>query len=73
MTTEATEPSGELSAPAKPVPVPDDESRPFFDGALEGKLMLRRCRSCGTFMWPVGGVIATPLRPRCVECFAGEL
>ena len=73
MTTEATEPSGELSAPAKPVPVPDDESRPFFDGALEGKLMLRRCRACGTFMWPVGGVIATPLRPRCVECFSGDL
>ena len=35
--------------------------------------MLRRCRSCGTFMWPVGGIIGTPLRPRCVECFSGEL
>ena len=34
MTTEVTEPT-RVSAPAKPVPVPDEESRPFFDGALE--------------------------------------
>ena len=33
--------------PAKPVPVPDEESRPFFEGALAGKLMIRRCRACG--------------------------
>jgi uncharacterized protein len=60
------------AAPAKPLPVIDDASRPFFEGALQGKLMLRRCRACGTFMWPVGG-IRTPLRPRCVECFSGDL
>ena len=59
-------------AAAKPLPVVDDASRPFFEGALEGRLMLRRCRACGTFMWPVGG-IRTPLRPRCVECFSGDL
>lgn len=57
---------------AKPVPVIDDASRPFFEGALRGLLMLRRCRVCGTFMWPVGG-IRTPLRPRCVSCFSGDL
>src|SRR5579859_924168 len=58
--------------PAKPIPVVDEASRPFFDGALQGLLMWRRCCSCGTFMWPVAG-IRTPLRPRCVECFSGDL
>jgi uncharacterized OB-fold protein len=50
---------------ARPVPVPDEASRPFFEGAARGELVLQRCRSCGAFMWPV--------KPRCVECFAGEL
>src|SRR4051812_19454632 len=49
----------------RPVPVPDEASAPFFAGAARGELVLQRCRSCGAFMWPV--------RPRCVECFSGEL
>jgi uncharacterized OB-fold protein len=72
MTATDTEPEGVQPAPAKPVPVPDEASRPFFEGALEGRLMLRHCRVCGAYMWPVGG-IGTPLRPRCVECFSGDL
>ncbi len=56
----------------KPVPVVDEPSRPFFDGARDGLLMLRRCRDCGTFMWPVAGMRA-PLRPRCVGCFSDDL
>ncbi len=27
--------------------------------------MFQRCGSCGAFMWPV--------KPRCVECFSGEV
>ena len=73
MTASATEPEGVVEAvPAKPVPVPDEASLPFFEGALEGELMLRRCRACGTFMSPTGG-LGVPLRPRCVRCFAGQL
>jgi len=49
----------------RPVPVPDEASAPFFEGAARGELMLQRCRSCGAFMWPV--------RARCIECFAGDL
>jgi uncharacterized protein len=67
MMTSATD-----APPAKPLPVVDDASRPFFEGALQGRLMLRRCQACGTYMWPVGG-IRTPLRPRCVQCFSGDL
>ncbi len=69
---DSSEVEARAPAPAKPVPIVDDASRPFFDGALEGRLILRRCRACGTYMWPVGG-IRTPLRPRCVECFSGDL
>jgi uncharacterized OB-fold protein len=59
-------------APAKPVPVPDEASAPFFDGALEGRLMLLCCPACGTFMSPTG-YLRVPKRPRCVECFSGGL
>jgi uncharacterized OB-fold protein len=57
---------------SKPIPVPDEASRPFFTAARRGVLLLRRCRACGTFMSPTGG-IGTPLRPRCVSCFSAEL
>jgi uncharacterized protein len=59
MPPEATEQS------QRPVPVPDEASAPFFEGAARGELMLQRCRSCGAFMWPV--------RARCVECFSGDV
>ena len=49
----------------RPVPVPDEASAPFFQGAARGELVLQRCRSCGAFMWPV--------KPRCVECFSAEV
>ena len=57
---------------SKPIPVPDAASTPFFAGALEGKLMLLRCRTCATFMSPTA-YLGVPLRPRCLHCFAREL
>ena len=64
--------AGLIETPSKPVPVPDEASRPFFDGARRGVLLLRRCGDCGTFMSPTGG-LGTPLRPRCVGCFSADL
>jgi uncharacterized OB-fold protein len=61
-----------LTQKPKPVPIPDEESRPFFAAASQGVLLLRRCEDCGTFMAPTGG-IGTPLRPRCVQCFSAAL
>jgi uncharacterized protein len=58
--------------PAKPIPIPDETSAPFFDGALRGELMLQRCTACGTFMSPIA-YIGVPLRVRCVTCFSGDL
>jgi uncharacterized protein len=50
---------------AKPVPVPDEISAPFFDGARDGKLMLQHCTACSQWSFPV--------RERCPHCFAAEL
>jgi len=49
----------------KPVPVPDEISAPFFDGARQGKLMLQCCAACGRWSFPV--------RERCPHCFAARL
>ena len=52
-------------APTKPIPVPDNVSAPFYDGARDGKLMLQHCDACGGWSFPV--------RERCPHCFAGNL
>jgi uncharacterized OB-fold protein len=49
----------------KPIPVPDDISAPFFNGARDGKLMLQRCSACDGWSFPV--------RERCPHCFAAKL
>ena len=61
-----------IASAAKPVPVRDEASAPYFDGALRGELMLLRCRACATFMSPTA-YIRVPRRPRCVACFSGQL
>ena len=37
---------------ARPVPVPDDRSRPYWDAAAEHVLAMARCSRCGTFAMP---------------------
>ena len=49
----------------KPIPVPDEISAPFFDGARDGRLMLQHCAACDGWSFPV--------RERCPHCFAGSL
>lgn len=49
----------------KPIPVPDDVSAPFYDGARAGKLMLQHCQACDGWSFPV--------RERCPHCFAAPL
>jgi uncharacterized OB-fold protein len=41
-----------VDAPQKPVPQPDNLSRPFFEGALRGELMIQRCDACAAFLAP---------------------
>jgi uncharacterized OB-fold protein len=49
----------------KPVPVPDELTAPFFDGARDGRLMLQHCTACNEWSFPV--------RERCPHCFAAKL
>jgi uncharacterized OB-fold protein len=35
----------------KPIPQPDPNSAPFWEGAREGKLMLPRCTNCNRVHW----------------------
>lgn len=49
----------------KPIPVPDEASRPFFLGAKEHRLMLQQCRVCGSAHWPV--------KSRCPACLSPDI
>ena len=49
----------------KPIPVPDAESAPFFDGAKQSKLMMQRCTDCHAWHFPV--------RMLCDECLSKNL
>jgi uncharacterized OB-fold protein len=49
----------------RPIPVPDEISAPFFDGARLGRLMLQHCPACDRWSFPV--------RERCPHCLASGL
>ena len=36
----------------KPLPEADEASKPFWDAAMDGKLLLMRCSDCGTTRLP---------------------
>ncbi len=48
----------------KPLPLPDETSRPFWDGAMDGQLMLMKCNDCGQFRFPA--------RPHCDNCLSSD-
>src|SRR5919201_949243 len=46
------------------LPVPDQETAPYWDAAAEGKLLIKGCRSCGRpFFYP---------RAYCPRCWSGD-
>jgi uncharacterized OB-fold protein len=47
-----------------PLPQPDLDTQPFWDGCQEGKFLVPRCRACGATRWPPG--------PMCPECQSVE-
>jgi hypothetical protein len=49
----------------KPVPLPDELSRPFWDAAKERRLVIQRCSSCGHYNHPP--------RRFCDACLAQDL
>ena len=48
----------------KPGPLPDALTRPYWDAAAEGRLLVQRCEACGEHQWYP--------RAHCVACGAGE-
>jgi uncharacterized protein len=57
MSTAATTP--------KPMPEPDEYSRPYFEAGARGVLLLRRCEACGTWLGPEAML--------CTECLSESL
>jgi len=54
-----------LESNVRPILTPNAASAPFFDGAAAGRLMLRRCRACGTWH--------APQALFCMECLSAEI
>ncbi len=48
----------------KPVPRASAESRPFWDGVQERKLLLQHCRSCGNYWFPPSALCRHCLSPQ---------
>lgn len=40
----------------KPVPIPDRDSAPFWEGMRAGEVRLQRCTACGTWRWPARAI-----------------
>jgi uncharacterized OB-fold protein len=54
-------------SPAEPValppkPVPDPDTRAYWDGVAERRLLVQRCAECGDWIWQ-----PRPICPRCHE------
>ena len=52
-------------APEKLLPLPDEASAPFWEGATHDRLMLMRCAHCGAWRLPA--------RAHCDECLADQV
>jgi uncharacterized OB-fold protein len=54
-----------LSTARYDLPLPDDETRPYWDAARGGKLLIKRCNACNEpFFYP---------RPFCPRCWSDDV
>ncbi len=42
--------------PSRPLPVPDRDSLPFWEGVRAGELRVQRCLGCGALRWPARAI-----------------
>jgi uncharacterized OB-fold protein len=49
---------------AKPLPIPNEDTKPFWEGCAREELRLQRCRACGAYRHPPS--------PRCPACLSGD-
>ena len=40
----------------RPIPVPNEWTKPFWDATAEGRLLLKRCDACQSFIWYPRGI-----------------
>ena len=45
-----------MSGAAKPLPTPDRDSAPFWEGVAAGELRLQRCSACAAWRWPARAI-----------------
>jgi uncharacterized protein len=57
--------SSDWSGVTRPIPVPNEWTKPFWDAAKRGVLELQRCQTCGHFQHPP--------YPTCVKCIGTDL
>ena len=55
----------EWSQVTRPIPVPNEWTKPFWEAAKRGVLELQRCQSCGHFQHPP--------YPTCTQCVSTDL
>ena len=48
----------------KPLPKPNSDTKPFWDGCREHELRFQRCKSCDHVRWPPSII--------CPECYSPE-
>ncbi len=54
-----------MTTSARPVPVPEERSAPFFAAAKEGRLLIKKCRRCRRHL--------APQRETCDSCGGEDL
>jgi uncharacterized OB-fold protein len=48
----------------KPLPIPNPDTKPFWDGCKKHQLCFQKCKACGHIRWPAAII--------CPECYAKE-
>lgn len=54
-----------MAAPRFDLPTVEDETRPFWDAAAEGRLLIQRCDACGEWQYYP--------RPFCKRCWSEDV
>jgi len=50
---------------ARPIPKPTNITKPFWEAAKQGKLVIQHCKDCGAYTWYP--------RPVCMKCMSRNL
>jgi len=63
--TRSPMPMSDWSRVERPIPVPTEATRPFWEGAKRGEILFQRCQTCGNWQHPPA--------PTCTNCVGIDL